>query len=216
MRFAGLWLLATVAGFLLAALLETQLLFPLQLKLSSLLLQAQVPLVTQRSASLIPRGAAALLSTLLGCVFQAGLLQVRLRLGLAWLVATGASSLAFQPLFASLVIVEPATKPLYDQAVTSLLFNNLVPSVLTAIAGWVVVRRQRHAAVWLLVIPIATVLAALIQLPIAIALSSGPFVFSEVAQSLARGLIFGVLGGAAMTWILGTGEDSHWPESAPA
>jgi hypothetical protein len=92
-RFAGLWLMATVAGFLLAVVFNLAIVDPAFRSIVPQLVPSQAELSIVRGIQFAVLLVTIMLGAALRSGVQATLLEVRLRLGILWIAASVAAAL---------------------------------------------------------------------------------------------------------------------------
>lgn len=202
MRFAGLWLIATVAGFLLAVVFSLAIAIPAMHALLPQLVQSRAELSVLRGFEFGTTVVAIMISAALRACFQATLLQARARLGLAWVSASVAAAFAGFLLIAGVVQVLGSGSVLVLPNSDGLSALSPVPGLFAGVAGWLVLRRLPRAPLLIVVIPIGAIASTYAQAAIARSVGFDNTIVNFVLQALAAGIVIGAMEGVAIAWIL--------------
>ena len=202
LRFAGLWLIATAAGFLLAVVFNLAIVDPA--------LRSAVPQLVPSQAELSVVGgiqfAVFLVTIMLGAALRSGvqatLLEVRLRLGIFWIAASVAAALAAFLLRAAIVQMLRSESVFVLPNLDGLSILSPIPGLFSGVVGWLVLRRLPRGPLLLIAIPVAAIATQLVQAEIARFFGVNNLVENFGAQALASGVVFGAIEGIALAWIL--------------
>jgi hypothetical protein len=202
LRFAGLWLIATVAGFLLAVVFSLAIAVPAMHPIMSQLVQSRAELSVLRGVEFGTTGVAVMVSAALRACFQATLLEVRVRLGLAWVIAFVAAALAGFLLITAVVQLFTPGNVFVLPNLNGLSSLSPVPGLFAGVAGWLVLRRWPRASLLIVVLPIAAIATSYVQLAVARSFGADNIILNLVLQALASGIVIGAIEGVALAWIL--------------
>ena len=202
LRFAGLWLIATVAGFLLAVVFNLAIVDPALRSIVPQLVQSQVELSVVRGIQFAGLLVTVMLGAALRSGIQATLLEVRLRLGIVWIAASVAAALMAFLLMAAIIQVLRSEGVFVLPNLDGLSILSPIPGLFAGVAGWLVLRRLPRGLLLLVAIPVAAIAAQLVQAEISRFFGLNNFVGNFAAQALASGVVFGAIEGVALAWIL--------------
>jgi hypothetical protein len=202
LRFAGLWVLATVAGFLLAVAFSLAIAVPAAQALISRLVQSQAELSVLRGIEFGTTVVAVMISAALRACLQATLLELRIRLGFAWMIASVAAALAGFILVAGVVQLLGPGSALVLPKLDGISSLSAVPGLFAGVAGWLVLSRWPRAPLLIVVVPIAAIATSYAHVPIAWTFGVDNIVINFVVQAVASGIVVGLIGGVSLAWIL--------------
>lgn len=202
MRFAGLWVLATVAGFLLAVAFSLAIAQPAAHALIPRLVQFRAGLSVLPAFEFGTTVVAVIASAVLRSCFQATLLEVRVRLGIAWVVASVAAAVAGFLLIYAVVQVLESRSVFVFPSLDGFTVLSPVPGVFAGVALWLVLRRWPRAPLLFVAVPIATIASSYIQFAVARFFGVDNIVLNFVFQAVASGIVIGAMEGLSLAWIL--------------
>jgi hypothetical protein len=202
LRFAGLWLIATVAGFLLAVVFNLAIVDPALRSIGPQLVASQAELSVMRDIQFAVLLVTIMLGAALRSGVQATLLEVRLRLGIVWIAASVAAALVAFLLTAAIVQVLRSKGVFVLPNFEGLSILSPIPGLFAGAVGWLILRRLPRGPLLLLAIPVAAIAAQLVQAEIARFFGVNNLVENFAAQALASGVVFGAIEGIALAWIL--------------
>jgi hypothetical protein len=187
---------------MLAVVFSLAIAFPAMHALSPQLVRSRAELSVLRGIEFGTTVVAIMFGAALRACFQATLLEVRVRLGLAWVIASVAAAMA------GFLLITAVVQVLQSGSVSLLLsldgFSVLspVPGLFAGVAGWLVLRRLPRAPLLIVVIPIAAIATSFVQAAIARFFGVDNTVQTFVLQALASGIVVGAIEGIALAWIL--------------
>jgi hypothetical protein len=202
LRFTGLWVLATVAGFLLAVAFSLAIAQPAAHALIPQLVQSRAGLSVLPAFEFGTTVVAVMISAALRSCFQATLLEVRVRLGIAWAVASVAAAVAgFLLIYAVVQVLESRTVFLFP-SLDGFTVLSPVPGIFAGVALWLVLHRWPRAPLLIVAVPIATIASSYIQFAVARFFGMDNIVINFVVQAVASGIVIGLIEGVSLAWIL--------------
>jgi hypothetical protein len=202
LRFATLWVVATVAGFLLAVAFSLAIAVPAAQALISRLVHSQAELSVLHGIELGTTVVAVMVSAALRACFQATLLEVRSRLGIAWVVASVAAAVAgFLLIYAVVQLLESRSVFVFP-SLDGFTVLSPVPGVFAGVALWLVLRRWPRAPLLIVAVPIATIASSYIQFAVARFFGVDNNSLNFVVQAVASGIVIGLVEGVSLAWIL--------------
>jgi hypothetical protein len=194
--------LATVVGFVLAALIDVYVLFPVASLTFQWPAQSQGDFAFHEDVRIGLGFVGIALVAALRAAFQAVLLQRRLRLGVAWIAAMAVAALGARVLLIQVAPYLPRPGPVVLNHLNVISFAAVTPGLITGLAAWLVLIRLARAPLLFVAGAIAAVIAPVVGFETARQFINGPFDQSLIAQQVGTGLVWGVIEGVALAWVL--------------